>query len=222
MKELLKVAVIPLLAGLLWIACDRLIPADPVEHWPIDGAHTPLSCEDCHGETLSFTDPACAACHQEARPEDHNELACDTCHITSNWFEIETDHEFFPLVGGHTIECSSCHEPDRYRGLAPMCEGCHEDDRPNPNHNLDRECSSCHSVESWSAVNHDHQCMIPHEGNGECDDCHTNYTFVEFSCIHCHAHRKSEMDDEHEDEDDARGYIWESNACLNCHPQCEE
>jgi hypothetical protein len=30
------------------------------------------------------------------------------------------------------------------------------------------------------------------------------------------------MDDEHEDDDDARGYVYESGACLRCHPDGRE
>ena len=35
------------------------------------------------------------------------------------------------------------------------------------------------------------------------------------SCIDCHAHRRSEMDDEHRD---VSGYSWSSPACYSCHP----
>jgi len=30
------------------------------------------------------------------------------------------------------------------------------------------------------------------------------------------------MDDEHRGEDDAKGYVWKSSACLNCHQRCED
>ena len=40
-----------------------------------------------------------------------------------------------------------------------------------------------------------------------------NYTT--FSCTHCHEHSRREMGDEHSD---VNGYVWESNACYQCHP----
>ena len=35
------------------------------------------------------------------------------------------------------------------------------------------------------------------------------------SCIDCHAHQRGDMADEH---DDVPGYVWQSQACLTCHP----
>ncbi len=36
-----------------------------------------------------------------------------------------------------------------------------------------------------------------------------------FSCINCHEHRKSKMDDEHKN---VPGYLYESTKCYQCHP----
>ncbi|MEE9117077.1 MAG: hypothetical protein V3U02_00600, partial [Calditrichia bacterium] len=54
----------------------------------------------------------------------------------------------------------------------------------------------------------------------DCTECHTvpdNYSV--FSCIDCHEHRQSVMDDKHSIVD---GYTYESNACLSCHPTGEK
>lgn len=57
------------------------------------------------------------------------------------------------------------------------------------------------------------------QGRGEwssCTDCHSNSAnYAEFSCLGCHEHSRSEMDGEH---DEVGGYSWESQACLQCHP----
>jgi hypothetical protein len=44
-------------------------------------------------------------------------------------------------------------------------------------------------------------------------------SFGVFSCLTCHEHNQSEMDDEH---DDVPGYVYESTACYGCHPTGEE
>ena len=44
-------------------------------------------------------------------------------------------------------------------------------------------------------------------------------SFEVFTCLTCHEHRRSEMDDEH---DEVRGYVYESTACYSCHPDGED
>ena len=47
-----------------------------------------------------------------------------------------------------------------------------------------------------------------------CTDCHiVPQTFSIFSCIDCHEHRQSEMDDKH---DEVLNYVWETMACYAC------
>ena len=58
---------------------------------------------------------------------------------------------------------------------------------------------------------------LPHERILECHLRPDNFAF--FSCIDCHEHRKSEMDNKH---DEVPGYVWESEACLSCHPDGRE
>lgn len=36
-----------------------------------------------------------------------------------------------------------------------------------------------------------------------------------FSCIDCHAHEQTPMDNKHSG---VPGYVWSSPACLACHP----
>jgi hypothetical protein len=50
-----------------------------------------------------------------------------------------------------------------------------------------------------------------------CNECHTNSSnFSVFSCINCHEHNKSRMDDKHKGE---RGYVYNSQNCYSCHPR---
>jgi hypothetical protein len=39
--------------------------------------------------------------------------------------------------------------------------------------------------------------------------------FKHFNCLGCHEHSMSRMNGAH---DDVRGYVYDSNACYNCHP----
>jgi len=50
----------------------------------------------------------------------------------------------------------------------------------------------------------------------DCTECHSNpATFTDFTCLACHEHRQSKMDEEHQG---ISGYAYESTACLSCHP----
>ncbi len=127
----------------------------------------------------------------------------------------------FPLIGKHIdVSCSECHFDDPFDVAPDTCGGCHEGEQ-EPGH-YEGECGNCHTPLGWGeAIDHDQFFPTPHRGVSECVDCHLdtpdNSTF---SCIDCHEHRKSEMDDEHRGE--VSGYRWESNACLDCHPDGRE
>ena len=55
--------------------------------------------------------------------------------------------------------------------------------------------------------------------NGEwtsCTECHSNpANYSVFTCIDCHEHNRTDMDDKHSGEN---GYEYSSLACLDCHP----
>ena len=60
-----------------------------------------------------------------------------------------------------------------------------------------------------------------HRGKwASCSTCHTvQNNFAQFSCFGCHPHSdQNETDNNHQGEP---GYIYDSQACYNCHPQGE-
>ena len=123
-----------------------------------------------------------------------------------------------PIVGMHAeMDCDACH--GETLSQAPQCTPCHEQDRLSEDHHPGQECGSCHLITGWGGLDHEHQCKIPHEGYGECTDCHLKTTDT-FSCTHCHAHGKTDMEDEHRGK--TNNFVWESTACLECHSTCKE
>ncbi|HKJ01704.1 MAG TPA: hypothetical protein VJ997_04595, partial [Longimicrobiales bacterium] len=60
-----------------------------------------------------------------------------------------------------------------------------------------------------------------HRGEwNSCGDCHTTPTDLSvFSCLTCHEHNQKDMDDKHKGRS---GYVYESGACLSCHPRGRE
>ena len=212
--------------------------------FPLTLGHDIQSCAECHN-TNDYTDISsdCYSCHQadylSTESPNHKQADistdCKTCHTTNpGWTPADfpaSQHSFFPLTGVHNIStCTECHVTDSYSDASSECISCHRDDyeqTTNPNHQsagFNTECTSCHGTTSgWTPAkftDHDSQFFPIYSGKhrGEwnsCYECHVNETYSSFSCLECHEHRQSKMDDEHRG---IRNYVYESSACLNCHP----
>lgn len=232
---------------LSWIVED-IIRIHQEGRFPLLGAHRNADCYDCHpSSSLLLFEPLgiqCYDCHQAdflstrnpAHPEAGFSTECEECHNINafEWAGSGFGHQFFPLTKGHQINnCFACHTPDQpYAGISSDCYSCHQEDYAqtlNPNHqaiNLSIECTDCHTTDpGWKPARFEQHDGLyfpiysgEHQGEwNSCADCHTNSAnYAQFTCIDCHEHNKPDMDDEH---DDVGGYIYESQACFECHPQ---
>jgi len=107
--------------------------------FPLTGAHTSTSCEQCHiGGQFEGTPTDCYFCHEADYngTQDPNHTAagfpqdCALCHTTFNW-DAQFDHDdlYFPIYSGrHRNEwdrCSDCHtDPNNFAVFS--CIVCHE------------------------------------------------------------------------------------------------
>ena len=207
----------------------------------LTGAHRSLDCEACHSDGFEGTPTDCYSCHRSAyeatTDPDHVEAGfprnCENCHTTSTWEGADVNHDqFFRLTGAHrSLDCQECHS-DGFAGTPTDCWSCHRSDynsTDDPDHQaagFPQDCEICHNTQSWEGADfsqHDSRYFPIFSGThrGEwsaCSDCHTNSgNFSVFSCFACHS--RSEMDDEH---DDVSGYVYDSNACYECHPTGRE
>jgi hypothetical protein len=183
----------------------------------------------------------CYACHRPAydatRQPPHSSsgigTSCANCHTTTTWPGGTYDHSVttFPLTGAHrTTPCQGCHADGVYRGKPSACLSCHQSDydaTTNPNHraaSFPTTCASCHTTTVWTGAtfNHDGQYFPIYSGKHRgkwtsCAQCHTTpNNFQNFTCLTCHEHNKTKMDDEHRGR---AGYRYESAACYSCHPR---
>ena len=87
----------------------------------------------------------------------------------------------------------------------------------------------CHNEVAWEPATFDHDGMYfpiysgKHNGEwDQCIECHTNpndYSF--FNCLQCHEHNdQNQVDNDHDHpgEPEFDNYVYESNACFECHP----
>jgi hypothetical protein len=229
-----------------WLV-NNITEIHQLSRFPLIGAHLTATCSDCHSSaSILLFEPLgieCIDCHEDdylsATSPNHVEnnysTNCTDCHAmyAFTWTGSGIDHSFFPLKEGHDIaDCSQCHTPGiPYTDISNECFSCHEQDyvtTGNPGHvvsGFSTQCAECHSLApGWKPADfreHDGLFFPIYSGehNGEwnnCMDCHNDPSnYLIFSCTDCHEHNKPDMDNEH---DDVSGYVYESLACLGCHP----
>lgn len=218
--------------------------------FPLDGAHFTAECTECHSgaNELVFErlGGECAQCHTPdflATTQPNHQQAgfgmdCASCHdpLARDWGG-ENFHLFFPLEGGHGgLSCTECHNTGNYADASPECSSCHMQEfnaASNPNHvqaGFPTDCALCHDNNiSWQPaqfIDHDALYFPIYSGNhknewNSCTECHTTPSnFALFSCIDCHEHNnQADLADEH---NDVNGYVFESSACYQCHPNGDE
>ncbi len=210
------------------------------EIYPLTGEHALIAndCAACHNGDYTNTSNTCAGCHQSDYDQsinpNHVELGlpndCGNCHTTEpDWMPATFDmhNDFYTLKGAHAVianDCASCHNGD-YNNTPATCYGCHTEDynnTENPNHfalQFSTDCQDCHSEDTWIPATFDHDGHFPiysgeHEGEwSDCVDCHTTSNYMDFTCVTCHENTETE-----EQHLAVGGYIYESGACLACHP----
>jgi len=126
------------------------------------------------------------------------------------------------LNGGHNgLTCVDCHTTGTFGTIPSDCYWCHQTDYDAaPDHQavgFPLDCLQCHNTTVWSNVNFVHSFPLngPHGGR-TCSECHVQGTTATFSCLGtCHKHTADKMDDKHSE---VAGYVYDFQACLNCHP----
>jgi len=210
------------------------------------GAHDVTPCASCHvipGYAPRFTTTNqnnCVGCHQSDHDAQHGAgfpTDCARCHTVNTWvggtFDHVTASAGFQLLGAHaTAPCASCHV---IPGYAPRfattnqndCIGCHRNDYDSHHAGtgFSTDCLTCHSINTWLGATFDHDARYfpiysgKHAGRwgNDCTICHdVAGDFRQFTCFNCHKHDQGPMDDKHRGRN---GYVYESSACLSCHPR---
>ncbi len=229
-----------------WLV-DNITDIHQDNGFPLLGIHAQISCNDCHisDSHLQFDriGNECINCHLSdflaTTAPNHVEADysrdCIECHDINafDWSSQNILHDFFPLVKGHDIDCIDCHTTGVFEALPTDCISCHQldyDKALNPDHkalNFGTDCAACHTLDlNWMPAEYsEHDDLYFPIYNGEhggvwsdCLECHPNpANYAEFTCTTCH--QRNDTDDEH---DDVNGYVYESNACLLCHPTGSE
>lgn len=216
------------------------------EYYPLTGAHTTIAndCFECHAGDYNNTPNECAGCHIPAfngtTNPNHVNLglsnACESCHTTQpewNPAAFPVHNDYYLLEGAHAViasDCYSCHAGN-YNTTPSTCYACHTaeynqtNDPPHASAQFPTTCEDCHTQSAWepSTFEHDGQYFPIYSGKhqgewDQCSDCHNNPgNYAVFTCLTCHT--QGETDNDH---DEVQGYVYESNACLACHPDGDD
>jgi len=212
--------------------------------FPLRGRHTKAACIQCHGGTtvterhrFSAAETECNSCHMDIHYSDFGE-DCQRCHDTESWvmdnWWRKHDLTLFPLTGAHRLlPCGDCHGAQFSRitgNLTTDCYDCHTQTLAEVistgDHTENTDCIFCHNTRAWSPVDMSHHdYLFPiYSGNHKgtwtsCEaECHIDPNdYSNFSCGLngvCHEHNESQTNSEH---DDVGNYVYESQACFNCH-----
>jgi hypothetical protein len=213
----------PLLGAHKTAECAACHKAENPVRFEVQG----IECIDCH-----------LADYQATANPNHAlagfSMDCSKCHLVNayQWDGAGFNHNFFPLAQGHSaLNCNACHTTGSYADVSPDCISCHQDDflaTTNPSHTLTGfpvTCQVCHTLAAgWkpaSFTQHDGLYFPVYSGRHKgtwtsCTECHPNpANFAAYTCISCHVHNKTDMDNKHSGE---TGYSYTSAACLGCHP----
>ncbi len=201
----------------------------------------------------------CMDCHEDfhnGQFADHPSRGdCDECHTVNGFhpstFTLEQHQKSdFPLEGAHlAIPCIACHQTqqnqrirragrsmlqmNRFVFTSTKCHACHEDPHQGEVDKFVQEggCEFCHSVESWQAVQFDHQqtdfALKGHHRETDCVSCHKpektagNQRIIRFAdlstkCQDCH---QDVHHGQFESTLTTAGHVLIITDCSRCHTE---
>lgn len=174
--------------------------------WPLTAMHVNVPCQGCHvNPVFKKTPHDCASCHADIHLAQMGRN-CGQCHTVRGWEQAArattADHlNRFPLLGAHaTVPCERCHvgaATATFTGMSTECIACHRSDflaAMNPPHqqgNFPLDCTTCHSMNSWTSATVNHNLFFPLTGAHAtlaCTQCHIgdNFAAAPTTCAGCH------------------------------------
>ncbi len=179
-------------------------------HTPFFGS-TPEKCVTCHKVDdigLKTTDgipisgeKKNVAFHQKLVEED-----CVACHSDHNGVMA-----FRPISNfSHELIAQSVYS---------RCEGCHANPEDSLHRKISGNCSQCHTVDGWkpATFRHDDYFRFDRHHKSDCESCHINNDYNDYTCYGCHEHSRSKIRGEHREEG-----IYDYENCVECHRSGDE
>jgi hypothetical protein len=191
-------------------------------------AHAELTtdCFACHTLFIGSTPEKCKTCHKVA------EIGL----TTTKGVPISGEKKSVAFHQ-HLIEddCVACHsEHNGVMAFRPIsrfshelvevsvreqCESCHANPDDSLHRKINGSCNTCHSVEGWTPATFDHDEFFRFDRHHEsdCETCHVDNDYSDYTCYGCHEHSRSNIREEHLEEG-----IYQYENCVECHRSGDE
>ncbi len=133
-------------------------------YYVITGAHTSLTCDQCHNGNYNTASTSCYGCHQadygNTKNPPHQTAGyptdCTQCHTQTAWSPSTFKHIQFPITSGNhaspPLLCSQCHTTiSNFSMFSCTTSGCHPAASTDPHHRdvtgyvySPTSCYTCH------------------------------------------------------------------------------
>jgi len=193
--------------------------------YPLLGRHAEVACEKCHLPGKPRTPIAsrfCTDCHSDYHQGQFarrtQKGGCEECHTVSGFspstFSLANHKNTdYPITGAHlAVPCIQCHTKtfqargqriQRFTFNSTGCFDCHGDPHKGDvkDYMKNRDCQSCHQVESWHDLQFDHDRtsfpLVGRHRTTACGSCHkkelagtpqekTRFKGLPKECADCH------------------------------------
>ncbi len=194
---------------------------------PID-AHAELAtdCFACHSPLIGSTADKCIACHKVAEiglkttkgltiSGEKKNVAFHQKLVEEDCVACHSDHKGVKAFRPISQFSHSLLEP----ALQKQCDSCHSSPQDALHQKVKGNCAQCHSEDAWipATFDHDDYFLFDRDHNTECETCHMENDYSNYTCYGCHEHSRSKIREEHYEEG-----IRDYETCVDCHRSSDE
>lgn len=145
----------------------------------------------------------CNSCHRTPTDQVHQKITlnCDACHSDEKWKPATFKHELLTAT------------------VRKACEGCHASPEDGLHRKIIGNCTQCHNENQWSPATFEHDKYFQLDSNHDedCETCHQDNDYQNYTCYGCHEHTPSNVRDKHHEEG-----IYDYENCTKCHRSADE
>ncbi len=194
---------------------------------PID-AHAKMAndCFACHTPFIGSTADKCITCHKVpeislkttkglAIEKEKKSVAFHQKLTESDCVACHSDHKGVKAFRPISQFSHKLLEPE----LEKQCNSCHNNPKDSLHQKIKGNCQQCHSQESWQPATFEHDKFFRFDRDHEtdCETCHINNDYSDYTCYGCHEHSRSKIREEHVEEG-----IYDYEKCSECHRSGDE
>lgn len=191
-------------------------------------AHAELTtdCFACHTPFIGSTPEKCIACHKV------EEIGLKT----TTGFPVGRESKNVAFHQKLNEEdCVACHSDHKgVKSFRPIsrfshnllddvlqqeCDSCHRNPGDSLHRKIKGNCKECHTQKEWTPATFDHNeyFRFDRHHDANCESCHVENDYSNYTCYSCHEHSKSNVRREHLEEG-----IREYENCVECHRSGDE